>query len=146
MIELTELVYNQIKSNSEFKSYTGASSEDPRIYKSRTPIHVQINESKPAYGVFYKSGTIYSSNVVSFVGRNDHMYVVEVYGKTDRSIDLIGYCIEKIFRDKRFTTTNFIVNHTYASRGPFSFDDARMLYFESVQIYLTHVLSLYESS
>ncbi len=146
MREFNQLIYNQIKSNSDFQSYTGATAQDVRIYKTRTPVHVKIDDSQPAYAVYYRSGSIYSSGVVSFVGRNDYVYVVEVYGKTDTDVDSLGYILERIFRDKRFTTTNFIVNHTHASRGSFSFDEARGLYFETVTIYLTHVLAIHESS
>lgn len=144
--ECNQVIYNQIKDDPDYITLSGATAKDPRIYKSRTPSHVTISDSKPVYGVYYRSGTIYSPNAVSFIGRNDYVYVVELYGKTDTDVDEAGYILERIFRDKRFTTTNFIINYTYASRGSFSWDDARMLYLETVTIYLTRVLSLYESS
>ncbi|MFW9928144.1 MAG: hypothetical protein ACFFD1_02005 [Candidatus Thorarchaeota archaeon] len=144
--ELNQIIYNQIKDDTDWISYTGATAKDPRIYKGRTPAHVQISDSKPAYGVYYRSGSIYSSNVVITAGRNDYVYIVEIYSKDTDTLDEIGYLIERIFREKRFTSTNYIVNLTYASRGSYSWDDARQLFFETVTISLTHILALNESS
>ncbi|MFX1253964.1 MAG: hypothetical protein ACFFCZ_20295 [Promethearchaeota archaeon] len=144
--ELNQIVYSQIKSDNDWKSYTGATLDDPRIYKGRTPPHVTINDSMPAYGVYYVSGSIYNSNVVITVGRNDYIYIVELYSKDTNILSEISYLLERIFREKRFTTTNYIVNLTYASGGSYSWDDARQLFFKTVTISLTHILAIYECS
>lgn len=148
MRELNALVYSTIKNDSEITSYTGAISTDPRIYKRNTPSKVRITTAYPAFMVYYLSGTVHHSSwdKINVASKNDCVYVLEIYGKKDTTVESMMARVEKLFDEERFQTTTYIVGYTYAIRGSCSFDDARQLYFGTVSIYLTKILTLNEAS
>ncbi len=146
MRELNKLIYETIKDDLTYKIETGSDSQDPRLYKSKTPIKVSVTGSKKAYGVYYKSGSIHNSNNIHGASKNDFVYVVEIYGKKDTVVELLAYRIEKLFEENNFNTDTFIIGYTYATRGQLTFDEDRQLYVEPVQIYLRNILTLNEAS
>ena len=146
MRELNSLLYNAIKTHGYFRDLTGATVNDPRIYKARTPVKNPIDANKPAYAVYYQSGTSRPYPIIYPIQKNDYTFVIEVYGKEDTLVSEICYRLEKLFAHKNFTTPSFLVNYTYATRGSCTFDDARQLYFETITIRFSNILALDEAS
>jgi hypothetical protein len=146
MKELNTLVYETIRDNSTFQSYTGATSPDPRIYYARTPVKHTVNSSKYSYAVFYLSGTTDPGNRVWNAGRNDHTYIVEVYSKKPDVLSTLLETLEALFRDANFETTSFIVGHTTSYTTAESFDETRQMYFGTIMIVMTNILEKQPSS
>ena len=144
MSELNKVLFQTIKGDIEFKDLTGSTSQDPRIYKTRTPIKLQITDAKPNYVVYYTSGTskLPSSSKIEIAQRNDRTYALEVYGKKDTDVEKICARIERLFYEERYITASYIVGYTYATRGRVGWDDGRKLYTETMMVFFTKVLAL----
>lgn len=146
MRELNALIYNTIKSDGIYQDLTGATAQDPRIYRSRTPVKLPVSDTKKAFAVYYQMGSSKPYVGIYPIQKNDYTFVIEVYGKEDVLVSEICYRLEKLFAHKKFTTLSFLINYTYAIRGSCTFDDARQLYFETVTVQLTKILALDEAS
>lgn len=142
MREINQLIFNTIKDDPSFKADTGATASDPRIYKSRTPKKNPVTASKPAYAVYTFTGASKPPNFIENVQRNDCVYTVEAYSKTDTGITDLADTIEDLFNDKAFTTPSFKVGYTYAVRGIESHDEGRNLYTTTITIHFSHIYEL----
>ena len=147
MRELNKLIYDTVRSIPVFQSLTGATAQDPRIYKTREPVKHEISDAKPAFAVYYMMGsTGLFSDIIHGAQRNDYTYTIELYGKSDTTLSTLGYAIEKTMNLERFFTETYIVNLAVVSRGQCSWDDARQLYLETVIVHLRKILTLNEAS
>lgn len=134
MKELNALVFTQIRDNSTFQSYTGATATDPRIYYARTPVKHTVSDTKDSYAVFYLSGTTDPGNRIWNAGRNDHTYIVEVYSKKVDTLSTILQTLEALFRDQQLETTSFFIGNTIAYQTAETFDETRNMYFGTVMV------------
>lgn len=147
MRELNKLIYDTVRNNATFKSLTGATSQDPRIYKTREPVKHEISDTKPAFAVYYMMGSTSTlTDLIHGAQKNDYSYTIELYGKSDTTLSTLGYTIENLMNLKSFVTETYIVNLTVVSRGQCSWDDARQLYLETVIVHLRKILTLDEAS
>jgi hypothetical protein len=137
---LNKLIYTTIRDDHGFKSLVGGTDQDPRIYKGRTPTKVRITELSPGYCVYYLSGTTDPGSKIYPMQLDNHGYIVEVYGKSDILTEDISTIINDIFKDKQFTIENLYIKHSYSSKGINSWDDNRVLYFQTVRINLETIL------
>jgi hypothetical protein len=145
--ELNKLIFDTIKNNPTFQSLTGATPQDPRVYKTREPVKHEISDAKPAFAVYYMMGsTNVLSDLIHGAQKNDYSYTIELYGKSDTTLSTLGYIIENSMNYKSFSTQTYIVNLVVVSRGQVSWDDARQLYLETVIVHLRKILTLDEAS
>lgn len=143
MRELNALIYSSLKDDSTIQTLVGYSITDPRVYKSKTPIKIQVTESKPAYIVYYKMGSSKVYNKIELAQKNDYTYGLEIFAKRDVTVDEIAQYIENtLFNEKQFSTTSYLVRYSFVTRGTMSFDDSRQLYTETVMVHLNKILSL----
>lgn len=136
MGELNALLYGAVKNDATYQTLTGGTAADPRIYKQRTPVELPVSDTKPAYSVYYESGTIDPGLRVDDVGRNDAVYMLECYATTDVLLSQVTSRLERLFDYQRFETTSYYVGHTRAHCGGMSFDDGRQLYFQTVTVFM----------
>lgn len=142
MKEIRQLLFSEIKDDSIYRTYTGAGISDPRIYYHWTPQKVAVTDAKPGYGVFYRSGAIHSDNRVDIGGRDDQIFVVELYGKSGGLVEDMADRLVDLFRDQQYTTDNYSVLRTWATViGGATFHEDRKLFTLSVNIYFTKILA-----
>lgn len=142
MKEIRVLVFETIKDDSTFKTLTGATASDPRIFWQFTPQRVNVTSSRHTYAVYYRSGTISTTDKVDVAGREDQVYTVEIYSKTPEGCDDVADRLVDIFRDRQFTTNTYSVLRTYAAvLGSPIFDDGRELYTLDVNLYCTKIVA-----
>jgi hypothetical protein len=139
MREINQLIYNTIKGSSTYKTYTGATASDPRIYKQRTPAKLPISASKPAYAVYRFVGASKPPDWIYGIQRNNVSYSLEVYSKIDTRLTEITDLLETLFEDKQFTTLNYMIGYCYATRGSESWDEGRQLYFMNLTLDFSHI-------
>lgn len=140
MKEVNQLIYNAIRSDTDYKSITGATSKDPRIYKERIPVKITIDSNKPSYAVYHFTGAGKPPDFIHGAQRNDLTYTLECYALDD--VTLIVSALESIFRDKEFETASFRVGYTYAVEGSWGFNDALQLYTQTLTVYFTKIFAL----
>lgn len=139
MREINQLIYNRIKSDDTFKSLTGATTRDPRIYKQRTPVKLPVTDAKKSYVIYRLMGSTKPGDWVHGSQRNNLTYGLEIYSKVATNLDEVCDRIQVLFEDQSLTTTSYLVKFTYAVRGSQSFDDGRQLYFEAMMLHLNNV-------
>ena len=144
MSELNKVLYQTIKGDAECRILMGSTTQDPRVYKTRTPIKIEITDTKPCYIIYFTSGTTKrsSSDEITIAQRNDRTYALEVYGKKDTDVERLCDRIERLFRDEEFMTDSYKIGYVYATRGRVSWDDSRSLYLETMMVFFTKVLAL----
>ena len=130
MKEIKQTIYQLIQEDATFQSLTGATGSDPRIYYARTPQKIDITSTKAGYVVYYRTGTVHSEAKVDIAGRDDQIFVFEIYAKTEPLVEDIGYRIWQLFDEKSFTSTTYIILRSYSVRGASSWDDGRQMYLE----------------
>jgi len=141
MNELNQLLYDTVKNDSTFQSLAGASPQDPRFFKRKAPVRLEMSEAKPSFAVYYIMGTSDpGTNKIAFGQRNNRTYGIEVYGQTDTDVDELAELIEELFRDQQFSTTSFKVGHTIATRGVFDFDEGRKLWMETLMVHFNQII------
>lgn len=143
-IELNELLFDTIRNDVFYKSLTGATTADPRIYKSKTPVKITISSDKPAYSVYRRMGTIKLSGGMKInIGQlNDSSYSLEIFSQKDTLAEEIAERVETIFYEANFFTSNLRVGYTWATSGSLDFDDGRQLWLITMSIYFTKILKL----
>lgn len=139
MRELNQVIYNAIKTDATYRTYAGATSTDPRVYKQRTPAKVTCSTAKPAYCVYGIMGSSKPPDYIHGAQKNNYAYRLEVYALTDTRLAEICERLETLFEDKTYTTTTYIVGYVFASRGVESFDGGREEYTETITIYMNNV-------
>jgi|GEM_PF-5322367 len=144
--ELNKLFYDTVIADSIFKTKTGATTSDPRLYKYTTPVKVTISDTKKLYAVYRPMGTTKLSTGAKIdIGQiNDKAYSLEVFGKSEAVTDVEDVCeaIESLFYEQNFFTQNLKVGYTWATQGSLDFDDGRKLYLETMIIYFTKIIKL----
>jgi hypothetical protein len=139
MRDLNRLIYNTIRLDPQYITLTGATTQDPRIYKLYTPAHIEVSEEKPAYSVYGIMGSSKPPVWVLTAQRNNYAYRLEVFSVIDTLLTEVCERLEEIFRDKHFQTTTYVVGYTYAVRGVVAFEEARRLYTETMTVYLENI-------
>lgn len=139
MREMNQLIFGTIKNESTFSSMSGATSSDPRVYKTRTPVHVKVSDDQPAYVIYRFTGSAEPPNKVHGAQRNDCIYSLEIYAKTSTMLSTICDALETAFEDKSFSALNHRVGHSMAYRGAEDFDDSREAYYEVMTVHLDHI-------
>ena len=143
MSELNKLLYQTIKNDPEFKTLTGGAVQDPRIYKRKTPVKLEISDIKRSFVVYYIAGTTkVGSPKIEIAQRNNKTYGLEVYGKKDTDVEQIAERIERLFYEEQFLTDSYRIGYTYATRGRVDFDEDRKLYTETMFVFFTKILAL----
>jgi hypothetical protein len=142
MKEIRVLVFETIKDDSTFQNLTGATASDPRIFWQFTPQKVQVTDSRHTYAVYFRSGTISTTDKVDVAGREDQVYTIEIYSKTPDGCDVVADRLVDMFRDRQYTTNTYSVLRTYASvLGSPIYDDGRNLYVVNVNLYCTRIVA-----
>lgn len=142
MKEIRKLVYQIIRDDATFKILTGATASDPRIFWQFTPQKVNVTDSRHTYVVYFRSGTISTTDKVNEAGREDQVYTIEIYSKTSDGCDDVADRLVDMFRDKQYTTATYSVLRTYANvLGSPIFDDGRELYTLDVNLYCTKIVA-----
>ena len=144
MSELNKVLFQTIKEDTEFKGLTRNTAQDPRIYKTRTPVKIQVTDAQPSYVIYFTAGTsrISSSSAIAIAQRDDRTYSLEVYGKKDTNVEAICKRIGRLFHEEEFITESYKIGFTYATRGRMGWDDARQLYLQTMMVFFTKVLAL----
>lgn len=142
MSEIRALVFTVIRTDATFQALTGATASDPRIYWQFTPQKIQISASKPAYAIYYRTGTIRNTDRVLIGGRDDQIFAMEIYAKTPALCDDIGDCMEELWRDKQYSTETYVALYTFVTQGgsPY-YDDGRKLYTETINIHVNKIVA-----
>ena len=140
MRDLNKLIYTTIRVDPTYKTLTGATTSDPRIYKLRTPMKVLLNpDDVKAYSVY---GMMRSSKAPSWIDgtqRNYYVYRLEVYAVTDTLLSELCDHLESLFEDIHFVTPNYLVGYTFATRSSVSFEEERRLYLEAMMLHLENI-------
>lgn len=142
MNEFNALIFGTIKDDTQWKTLTGATSRDPRIYKQYTPYKVTVSPSKPGYGVYTLTGAAKPGDYIHGAQKSNKIYNVELYSKTDTLLTQLCDRIEALFDDGRFTTPSYRVGWTYVTRSAEVFQDGRKLYTSVVSVYLNKIYVL----
>ena len=139
--EIRALVFTVIRTNATYQTLTGATASDPRIFWQFTPQKVEINNSKPAYAVYYRSGTIRSGDRVTVGGRDDQIFTIEIYAKTPALCDDIADCLEELWRDQQYTTDTYSILQTYVTLGgsPY-YEEGRKLFTFTTNVHVTKIV------
>jgi hypothetical protein len=142
MSEFNELLYQTIISDSEISALTGATGKDPRIYKQKTPAGIQVSQTKPAYMIYYRSGTTYLSPAqkINPIEKNPPSYTIELWGIKDTTVEDLASLLEDLFNEKYFTTESYVIEYVEAWIGSPSWDDARQLYTGTAMVHFKKVL------
>ena len=141
MKEVRVLVFTVLKDDVTLKTLIGGTTDNPRIFWQWTPQRVSITETKQAYLTYYRSGVVRNVNRVNIGGRDDQIYTVEIYAKTPDLADDIADQLVETFSEKKFSTTNYVVNYTYGIvLGSPQYDDGRKLFTVSVNLYMTKIV------
>lgn len=143
--ERNKILYDTIKNNAVFKAITGGTTSDPRLYKFKTPLKLEISDSKPAYAIYRRMGTTKLPGYAKIdIGQlNDRAYSLEVFGKIPEDVDEICSELEEnVFYEASFFTANLKIGYTWAVQGSINFDEGRQLHLETMTIYFTKILKL----
>jgi hypothetical protein len=139
MRDLNKLIYNTIKGDATYVGLTGATASDPRIYKLRTPAKITVSTSYPAYSVYGVMGSAKPAVWVLGAQKNNYAYRLEVFSIEDTRLAEVCECLETLFQDKHYETTNYIVGYVYATRGVVTFEEPRRLYTETMVLHFENI-------
>lgn len=148
--ELHKLLYQTIVTSSDFITIANATTQDPRVYKRKTPVRIQgtakltATSDQPLYVVYRLGGTTHlpSGSKVEIGQIDDRTYMLEVYGIKDTQVDDACQIIWDLFDEKQFLTDSFKVGYTWATRGTMEFDDGRQQWIETMMVYFKNILRL----
>jgi hypothetical protein len=142
--ELNKLFYQTVINDAIFKSETGGTAQDPRLYRFKTPVKLTVSDSRPAYGIYRLMGTghVRGSAKIDQGQEDDHTYSLELYAKSDSMVHTIAHEIHELFKEANFFTENLRVGYTWATRGTIDFDEGRQLYYETMAAFFTKVIKL----
>jgi hypothetical protein len=139
--EFAQLLYDTVRTNSEYKAATGATATDPRIYRSKRPAKTVLSSTKPAYSVYYHQGSVRTpwESGPSDGGLDDRQYVIEVYAKDILVVEAVCGVLVSLFDKQRFSTSNYFIHYVRANEGPSSFETGRKEYRQDVIVYMSKV-------
>lgn len=142
--ELNKLFYQTVINDTVFRNETGGTTQDPRLYRFKTPVKLTVSDSRPAYGIYRLMGTghIRGSAKIDQGQEDDHTYSLELYAKTDSMIHTIALELRDLFNEANFFTANLKVGYTWLTRGTIDFDEGRQLYYETMTVFFTKVIKL----
>jgi hypothetical protein len=148
MREIRQLIYATIRTDSTYQSLTGATAQDPRIYLSKPPVYLAITDDKKGFSVYYQMGSTHigGTEIIHGTSKNNYTYGLEIFGKDNVTVSSIGARVEKLFENKPFQTSSYVVGYTFVTRGSVNFDDTRQLYLETLMIHLNKIIALIEAS
>lgn len=140
MKEIRILLFTSVRDDAQFKTLTGATASDPRIFFEFTPQKVIVNDNKPAYAVYYRTGTIQARSI-DIAGRDEQVYAIEIWAKKPDICDDIADRLVEKFRDQQYLTTSYKVLRTYGLvAGSPQLNEGRKLYTLTVNIYFTKIV------